>query len=109
MLATARSDRAFAPTVCRVSGGGMTGAGTPLQTQRTFAAALVAGYFASVLVSFVWSRAGGQTSSVWTASGFLVGALILLSGRWRVIAVALSLGFQAIASLAVGDGFARAL
>jgi integral membrane sensor domain MASE1 len=87
----------------------MTGAGTPLQTQRAIAAALVAGYVVSVLVSFVLSRAGGQTSSVWTASGFLVGALIQLSGRWRVIAVALSLGFQAVASLAVGDGIARAL
>jgi integral membrane sensor domain MASE1 len=109
MLTAARRDRAFARAAWRDSGGGMTGVGTPLQTQRTIAAALVAGYVASVLVSLVLSRAGGPTSSVWTATGFLVGALILLSGRWRMIAVGLSLGFQAIAGLAVGDGIARAL
>ena len=87
----------------------MTGAATPLQTQRAIAAALVAGYVASVLLSFVLSRAGAQTSTIWTASGFLVGSLILLSGRWRVIAVAASLGCQSFISLAVGDGPARAL
>ena len=87
----------------------MTGGGTPLQTQRAIAAGLVAGYVASVLLSFVLSRAGAQTSTIWTASGFLVGSLILLSGRWRVVAVAASLGCQSFISLAVGDGPVRAL
>jgi integral membrane sensor domain MASE1 len=87
----------------------MAGAWAPLQTRRAaLTAALVAGYAASVLFSFLMSRVGGQTASIWTANGFLAGAMVLLAGRWRVGAVAASLAFQAAASIVVGDGLARA-
>ncbi|HLY78651.1 MAG TPA: MASE1 domain-containing protein [Caulobacteraceae bacterium] len=83
---------------------------TPIQKQHAaMTAALVAGYVASVLLSFVLSRAGAQTSTIWTASGFLVGSLILLTRRWRVIAVTTSLCAQVFASFAVGDGWVRAV
>jgi integral membrane sensor domain MASE1 len=72
-------------------------------------AALVGGYAASVLFSFLMSRLGGQTASIWTATGFLAAALILLDGRWRIGAAAACVLFQTLASLAVGDGPARAL
>jgi integral membrane sensor domain MASE1 len=71
--------------------------------------ALVASYAASVLFSLLMSRAGAQAASIWTANGFLAGAMVLLTGRWRIGAVVASFAFQAIASLAVGDGLARAL
>jgi integral membrane sensor domain MASE1 len=88
----------------------MTNAGAPswIHPAKLFAS-LVAGYAASVLFSVLISRMGAQTSSIWTATGFLVGALILLSGRWRIAAVTACLGFQAALSLAAGDGLARAL
>jgi integral membrane sensor domain MASE1 len=110
MLAAARGRAGVCPEHPRVSGGGVTGAVTPIQKQHAaMTAALVAGYAVSVLLSFVLSRAGAQTSTIWTASGFLVGSLVLLPGRWRVIAVAASLACQTLASIAVGDGWARAL
>ena len=88
----------------------MTGAWAPIQLKRAaVATALVAGYAASVLFSFLMSRVGGQTASIWTANGFLAASFILLGGRWRIGAVSLSLMFQMIASLFVGDGPARAL
>jgi len=88
----------------------MASAGAPIRVQSAIAfAGLVAGYAASVLFSVFLSRMGGQTSSIWTATGFLVGALILLTGRWRTTAVALCLAFQAAVSLAVGDGVVSAL
>ena len=42
-------------------------------------------------------------------TGFLAGALILLTGRWRTVAVALCLLFQFATSLAIGDGLARSI
>lgn len=88
----------------------MAGANAPIHFRRAIVvAALVAGYVASVLFSIFLSRMGGQTSSIWTATGFLAGALILLQGRWRIAAAALCLGFQAAVSLAAGDSVARAL
>jgi integral membrane sensor domain MASE1 len=88
----------------------MAGAGAPIRVQSAMAfAGLVAGYAVSVLFSIFVSRMGGQTSSIWTATGFLTGALILLTGRWRVMAAALCLAFQAAVSLAVGDGVGSAL
>jgi integral membrane sensor domain MASE1 len=88
----------------------MAGVGAPIRVQSAIAfAGLVAGYTASVLFSIFMSRMGGQTSSIWTATGFLAGALILLTGRWRTAAVALCLAFQAAVSLAVGDGVGSAL
>jgi integral membrane sensor domain MASE1 len=88
----------------------MKGAGAPIRLKRAaVATALVAGYGASVLFSFMMSRLGGQTASIWTANGFLAASLILLGGRWRVGAVSACLLFQSIASLALGDGVARAV
>lgn len=88
----------------------MAGAATPIRFRGAIVfAGLVAGYAASVLFSVFLGRLDGQTSSIWTATGFLTGALILLTGRWRVIAVALCLSFQAAVSLAVGDAVAPAL
>lgn len=88
----------------------MAGAGAPNRLRRAIlAAALVAGYGGSVLYSMLLSRMGGDTSSVWTATGFLAGMLILLSGRSRIVSVGLCLVFQAAVSLAVGDGLGRAL
>src|SRR6202011_16406 len=54
-------------------------------------------------------RIGGQTAAIWTANGFLAGALILLRGSWRTAGGALCLLFQPAPSLALGDGVARAL
>ncbi|HVN01464.1 MAG TPA: MASE1 domain-containing protein [Caulobacteraceae bacterium] len=71
--------------------------------------ALVAGYAASVLFSLLISRPDGHSASIWPANGFLVGAMILLGGSWRALAIGLSLGFQVAVSLVVGDGPARAL
>jgi integral membrane sensor domain MASE1 len=91
-------------------GGEMTDAGTPNRFQPAkLLAALIAAYAASVLFSVLMSRIGGQTSSIWTATGFLTAVLILLRGGRRIAAVALCLGFQAAVALAVGDGLARAL
>jgi len=88
----------------------MAGAGAPNRLRRVILpTALVAGYAGSALYSVLLSRMGGQTSSIWTATGFLAGMLILLSGRWRIAAVGLCLAFQAAISLAVGDGPGRAL
>jgi len=88
----------------------MAGARAPNRFRRVaLAAALVAGYAGSVLYSVLLSRMGGQTSSIWTATGFLAGMLILLSGRSRIVAVGLCLAFQAAISLAAGDGLGRAL
>jgi len=88
----------------------MAGARAPIRFRPAIlVAALVAGYVASVLFSIFLGRTGGPTPSIWTATGFLTGALILLQGRWRVAAAALCLGFQAAVSFAVGDGLARAL
>jgi integral membrane sensor domain MASE1 len=88
----------------------MTGAWAPIQLKRAaVATALVAGYAASVLFSFLMSRIGGQTASIWTANGFLAGSFLLRGGRGRAGAVSMSLLFQVIASLAVGDGPARAV
>jgi integral membrane sensor domain MASE1 len=88
----------------------MAGAWAPIQLKRAaVAAALVAGYAASVLFSFLMSRIGGQMASIWTANGFLVASFILLGGRWRIGAVGVSLLFQTVASLVVGDGLARAV
>jgi integral membrane sensor domain MASE1 len=96
--------------ICARKGGQMAGAEAPIRVQGLFAfAGLVAGYGASVLFSIFISRMGGQISSIWTATGFLTGALILLTGRWRLMAVALCLAFQAAVSLAVGDGVGSAL
>jgi integral membrane sensor domain MASE1 len=88
----------------------MTDAGTPTRFQPArLLAALVAAYVASVLFGVLIGRMGGQMSSIWTATGFLTAALILLPGRWRIAAVVLCLGAQATISLAVGDGLFRAL
>jgi integral membrane sensor domain MASE1 len=88
----------------------MTVAGAQIRLrQAAMMAALVAGYAGSVLFSVLLSRMGGQSSSIWTATGFLAGILILLTGRWRIAAVVGCLGFQAAVSFAVGDGLARAL
>ena len=88
----------------------MARAGAPIRVRNAIAfAGLVAGYAASVLFSVFMSRMGGQTSSIWTATGFLAGALMLLTGRWRLTAAALCLAFQAAVSLAVGDGIGSAL
>jgi integral membrane sensor domain MASE1 len=96
--------------VCARKGGEMAGAEAPIRVQNALAfAGLVAGYGASVLFSIFISRMGGQISSIWTATGFLTGALILLTGRWRVMAAALCLSFQAAVGLAVGDGVGSAL
>lgn len=86
----------------------MTDAGTPTRFQPAkLLAALVAAYAVSVLFSVLMSRMGGQTPSIWTATGFLAAVLILLRGRWRIAAVALCLGFQAAVGFAVGDSPAR--
>ena len=88
----------------------MTGAGTPFKLRNAgLTAALVAGYVASATVGIGFGRGVEAIPSAGTASGFLVGALILLSGPWRLLAVALCLGFQGIASFVAGDGVARAL
>jgi integral membrane sensor domain MASE1 len=88
----------------------MTDAGTSIWFQPArLLAALVAAYATSVLFGALVGRMGGQMSSIWTATGFLTAALILLRGRWRIAAVALCLGAQAAVSLAVGDSFARAV
>jgi len=72
------------------------------------AVALVAGYAASVLLSVFVSRAGGPAASLWTATGFLAGAFVLLPRPWR-IGVAVSCGFaQAAISLVAGDGLLQA-
>jgi integral membrane sensor domain MASE1 len=88
----------------------MAGAGAPIRAQRAIVlASLVAGYAASVLFSVLLSRMGGQVASIWTATGFLAGAFVLLPGRWRAAAAGLCFAIQAAVSLAVGDGFGRAL
>lgn len=88
----------------------MSNAGTPIGTQRgLLLASLVVAYAASVLFSILISRTGGQTASVWTATGFLAAALILLPGRWRYAAAALCVAIQAAIGLALGDGPIRAL
>ncbi len=87
----------------------MSNAGTPIRFQRgLLLGGLVVAYGASVLFSVLISRMGGQTASIWTATGFLTGALILLGGRWRLAAAGLCVAFQAAVSLAVGDGPVRA-
>jgi integral membrane sensor domain MASE1 len=73
------------------------------------AASLLGGYVASVLFSFFMSRLGGHDATLWTANGFLAGALILLQGRWRIGVAALCLASKAAISLAIGDHPARAL
>jgi integral membrane sensor domain MASE1 len=85
------------------------GGGSHRLGESAVAAALVAGYAASVLFSFLMSRVGGPTASIWTANGFLAAALILLRGRWRTTAVAICLVFQAGTALAIGDGPVRSL
>ena len=88
----------------------MTNAGTPIRFQRgLLLAGLVAAYAGSVLFSVLISRMGGQTATIWTATGFLAAALILLRGRMSLVAAALCIASQAAISLAVGDGPARAL
>ena len=88
----------------------MAGAGAPIRAQRAIVlASLVAGYAASVLFSVLLSRMGGQVASIWTATGFLAGAFVLLPGRWRAAAAGLCFAIQAAVSLAVGDGLGRAL
>lgn len=72
------------------------------------AVALVAGYAASVLLGVFVSRAGGPLASLWTATGFLAAAFILLPRPWRV-GVAISCAFaQAAIGLVAGDGPLRA-
>ncbi|MFI4935338.1 MAG: MASE1 domain-containing protein [Caulobacterales bacterium] len=72
-------------------------------------AVLCAGYLASVAFSVFMSRPVGEGAALWTANGFLAGALILLPGAWRLGAAAICLVSQVVISLAVGDGFARSL
>src|SRR3984957_8772425 len=72
------------------------------------AAARVAGYAASVLLSVFVSRAGGPAASLWTATGFLAGAFVLLPRRWRVGVAASCVFAQAAISLVAGDGPLRA-
>jgi integral membrane sensor domain MASE1 len=88
----------------------MAGAGAPIRAQRAIVfAGLVAGYAASVLFSVLLSRMDGRVASIWTATGFLAAAFILLPGRWRAAAAGLCVAIQAGVSLAVGDGLGHAL
>lgn len=72
------------------------------------AVALVAGYAASVLLSVFVSRAGGPGASLWTATGFLAGAFILLPRSWRVGVAGSCVLAQGAISLVAGDGPVRA-
>ena len=72
------------------------------------AAALVAGYAASALLSVFVSRAGGSAASLWTATGFLTAAFILLPRSWRIGAAVSCVFAQAAVCLAAGDGALRA-
>ncbi|HZZ88518.1 MAG TPA: MASE1 domain-containing protein, partial [Caulobacteraceae bacterium] len=86
----------------------MAGAAAPIRLRRVAVpAALVAGYAASVLFSVFISRMGGPTSSIWTATGFLAAALILLRGRMRLTVAAACLAIQAATSLGAGDDWVR--
>jgi integral membrane sensor domain MASE1 len=72
------------------------------------AVALAAGYAASVLLSIFVSRAGGPAASLWTATGFLAGAFVLLPRRWRIGVAASCVFAQGAIALVAGDGVARA-
>lgn len=88
----------------------MEGAAAPIRAQRAIVlAALVIGYAASVAFSVLLSRMDGQASSIWTATGFLAGAFILLPGQWRAAAALLCFAAQTVVSLAIGDGLGRAI
>jgi integral membrane sensor domain MASE1 len=87
----------------------MAGASGSLRFGRAvLAAAVVAGYAASVLFSILVARSGGQGASVWTANGFLAGGLILLPRVWRAPVATICVVSQIGISLAAGDGALRA-
>jgi integral membrane sensor domain MASE1 len=88
----------------------MTFAGAPIWLGRAkLFAALVTAFAFSTIYSILLGRAGGQMSSIWTATGFLAGTLILLTGRWRIAAAVLCVAIQAAVSLALHDPLARIL
>jgi integral membrane sensor domain MASE1 len=88
----------------------MAGARATLRLRRIgIAVVVVAGFVASVLFSLLIGRAGGPIAPIWTANGFLAGALILLPRTWSAAVAAICVAAQAAVGLAVGDGWLRAI
>ncbi|HWA62732.1 MAG TPA: MASE1 domain-containing protein, partial [Caulobacteraceae bacterium] len=67
------------------------------------AIALWAGFCASVTISVLLARPSGTSAALWTANGFLAGAIIVLRGRWRLATVAACLAAQLGIMFVVGD------
>jgi integral membrane sensor domain MASE1 len=66
------------------------------------AAVLLAAFAGSIAMSMFLSGAGGAGSVIWTANGFLVGALLILPRSWAAAVLAAAIALQAGMGLAAG-------
>ncbi|MBS0411022.1 MAG: MASE1 domain-containing protein [Proteobacteria bacterium] len=73
------------------------------------AAGLLAAFAGSIAMSMFLSRDGDAGSAIWTANGFLVGALLILPRPWAAAVLAASIAVQAGLGMVAGHPPARTI